>query len=40
MMIPFADLVTILPELIVVSVACLLFVLDPVTPSHRKDLLA
>ena len=40
MMIPLADLVTILPEIIVVSVACLLLVLDPITPSHRKDLLA
>lgn len=40
MMIPLVDLVTILPELIVVSVACLLLVLDPITPSHRKDLLA
>ena len=40
MMIPLADLVTILPELIVVSVACLLLALDPITPSHRKDLLA
>ena len=39
MMIPLADLVTILPEIIVVSVACLLLVLDPITPSHRKDLL-
>jgi len=40
MMIPLADLVTILPELIVVSVACLLLVLDPITPSNKKDLLA
>ena len=40
MMIPLADLVTILPEIIVVSVACLLLVLDPITPSNRKDLLA
>ncbi len=40
MTIPLADLLTILPELIVVSVACLLFVLDPITPSNRKDLLA
>ena len=40
MMIPLADLVTILPELIVVSVACLLLALDPITPSNRKDLLA
>ena len=40
MTIPLADLVTILPELIVVSVACLLLVLDPITPSNRKDLLA
>ncbi len=40
MMIPLTDLVTILPELIVVSVACLLLVLDPITPSGRKDLLA
>ena len=40
MTIPLADLITILPELIVVSAACLLLVLDPITPSHRKDLLA
>lgn len=40
MTIPLADLVTILPELIVVFVACLLLVLDPITPSTKKDLLA
>ena len=40
MMIPLADLVTILPELIIVGIACLLLVLDPITPSKKKDLLA
>ncbi len=40
MTIPLADLVTIAPELIVAFVACLLLVLEPVTPSTRKDLLA
>ncbi|MGD9851875.1 MAG: NADH-quinone oxidoreductase subunit N [Nitrospirales bacterium] len=38
--IPFADIVTILPELIVIGMACLLLVLDPITPKAKKDLLA
>ncbi|MDH5563240.1 MAG: NADH-quinone oxidoreductase subunit N [Nitrospirota bacterium] len=40
MSIPFADLVTILPELLVVGVACLILVLDPITPTGKKDFLA
>lgn len=40
MTIPLADLAVILPELIVVGAACLLLVLDPVTPSTKKDWLA
>ena len=40
MTIPVEDLLTILPELLVVFAACLLLVLDPVTPSSKKDLLA
>jgi NADH-quinone oxidoreductase subunit N len=35
-----ADLLVILPELIVVAAACLVLVLDPITPFSRKDLLA
>jgi NADH-quinone oxidoreductase subunit N len=35
-----ADLLAILPELIVVTAACLVLALDPITPSSRKDLLA
>ena len=34
------DLLVILPELIVVAAACLVLVLDPITPSSRKELLA
>ncbi len=40
MTLPLADLVTILPELCIVGVACLLLVLDPITPSGKKDFLA
>ncbi len=40
MNIPFADILTILPELIVIGMACLLLVLDPITPKEKKDLLA
>jgi len=40
MSIPFADLVTILPELLVVGIACLILVLDPITPTGKKDFLA
>ncbi len=35
-----ADLLVILPELIVVGAACLLLVLEPLTPPSRKELLA
>ena len=34
------DLIIILPELIIVAAACLVLILDPVTPSSRKELLA
>ena len=34
------DLIVILPELIVVAAACLVLVLDPLTPFSRKELLA
>jgi NADH-quinone oxidoreductase subunit N len=35
-----ADLLVILPELIVVAAACLVLVLDPITPPAKKELLA
>lgn len=35
-----ADLLTLLPELIVVVTACLVIALDPITPASRRDLLA
>jgi NADH-quinone oxidoreductase subunit N len=35
-----ADLLTILPELFVVGAACLVLVLDPLTPPEKKELLA
>ncbi|HEU4683134.1 MAG TPA: NADH-quinone oxidoreductase subunit N [Nitrospira sp.] len=35
-----ADLMVILPEIIVVAAACLVLVLDPLTPPSRKELLA
>ncbi len=34
-----ADLLAILPELLVMTGGCLLLVLDPSTPQHRKDWL-
>ena len=34
------DLIIILPELIVVAAACLVLILDPLTPRSRKELLA
>ncbi len=40
MTLPLTDLVAILPELLVVGMACLLLVLDPITPAGKKDLLA
>jgi NADH-quinone oxidoreductase subunit N len=40
MTLPLADLVTILPELLVVGMACLILILDPITPDTKKDLLA
>jgi NADH-quinone oxidoreductase subunit N len=40
MTLPLADLVTILPELLIVGMACLILVLDPITPDTKKDLLA
>ncbi len=40
MTLPLADLVTILPEMIVVFAACVLLVLDPITPPSKKDWLA
>lgn len=40
MTLPLTDLVVILPELLVVGMACLLLVLDPITPASKKDFLA
>jgi NADH-quinone oxidoreductase subunit N len=40
MTLPLADLVVILPELLVVGMACLILVLDPITPASKKDILA
>jgi len=34
------DLLALLPELIIVVAACLVIVLDPITPASRRDLLA
>ena len=34
------DLLAMLPELVVVVTACLVIVLDPITPASRRDLLA
>ena len=34
------DLIIILPELIIVAAACLVLILDPLTPRSRKELLA
>ena len=35
-----ADLLALLPELIIVATACLVIALDPITPASRRDLLA
>ena len=35
-----ADLLALLPELIIVVTACLVIALDPITPASRRDLLA
>jgi NADH-quinone oxidoreductase subunit N len=40
MTLPLADLVVILPELVIVGAACLVLILDPVTPAARKAWLA
>ncbi len=40
MTIPLADVITILPELLVIVAACVLLLLDPVMPSSQKHLLA
>ena len=40
MTLPLADLMAILPELVIVTAACLVLIFDPVTPAHRKDWLA
>ncbi len=40
MTLPLADILAILPELVVVAAACLVLGLDPVTPSSKKDALA
>lgn len=40
MSLPLADLVTILPELLIVGIACLILVFDPITPAGKKDFLA
>ncbi len=39
MTLPIADIVAVLPELIVVAAACLLLALDPITPSDKKSWL-
>ena len=40
MTLPFADLTAILPELVIVTAACLVLVLDPITPAPQKNWLA
>jgi NADH-quinone oxidoreductase subunit N len=40
MTLPLSDLAVILPELIVVTAACLVLGLDPITPASKKDALA
>ena len=35
-----ADLLALLPELIIAVTACLVIALDPITPASRRDLLA
>ncbi len=40
MTMPWSDLAAVLPELLVIGAACLIFVLDPITSIARKDTLA
>ncbi len=40
MTLPLADILAILPELIVMGAACLILTLDPITPASRKEWLA
>lgn len=40
MTMPWSDLAAVLPELLVIGAACLIFVLDPITSIARKDALA
>ena len=40
MSLPLVDLLTILPELLIVGMACLILVLDPITPAPKKYFLA
>lgn len=40
MTLPLADILAILPELIVLGAACLILALDPITPASRKEWLA
>ncbi|MBI4003339.1 MAG: NADH-quinone oxidoreductase subunit N [Nitrospira defluvii] len=40
MTIPVQDLLAILPELVVISTACLILVLDPILAASKKDILA
>jgi NADH-quinone oxidoreductase subunit N len=37
---PLSDIVAVLPELLVVTAACLILALDPITPAGRKEWLA
>lgn len=40
MTIPLSDILAVLPELLVIGAACLILIVDPLTPSSRKDWLA
>lgn len=40
MTLPLSDIVAVLPELIVMTAACLILALDPITPAGRKEWLA
>lgn len=40
MTLPLSDIVAVLPELLVVTAACLILALDPITPAGRKEWLA
>jgi NADH-quinone oxidoreductase subunit N len=40
MTLPLADILAVLPELIVIAAACLVLGLDPITPASRKEWLA